>query len=66
MLEGRNVIQQDLRQAQEVSMCELHEVQQGLVQEPYLDQDDPKYKYRLGGEWIDSSPEEKDLGCWLT
>ncbi|KFV14541.1 hypothetical protein N340_08661, partial [Tauraco erythrolophus] len=22
----------------------------------------PKHKYRLGGEWIDSSPEEKDLG----
>ncbi|PKU32041.1 hypothetical protein llap_17654 [Limosa lapponica baueri] len=22
----------------------------------------PKYKYRLGGEWIESSPEEKDLG----
>jgi len=20
------------------------------------------YKYRLGGEWIESSPEEKDLG----
>ncbi|KFV16419.1 hypothetical protein N340_05858, partial [Tauraco erythrolophus] len=22
----------------------------------------PKHKYRLGGEWIESSPEEKDLG----
>jgi len=21
----------------------------------------PKHKYRLGGEWIESSPEEKDL-----
>jgi len=22
----------------------------------------PKHKHRLDGEWIDSSPEEKDLG----
>jgi len=22
----------------------------------------PKHKYGLGGEWIESSPEEKDLG----
>jgi len=22
----------------------------------------PKHKYRLGGEWLESSPEEKDLG----
>jgi len=22
----------------------------------------PKHKYRLGGDWIESSPEEKDLG----
>ncbi|KAJ7411537.1 rna-directed dna polymerase from mobile element jockey-like [Willisornis vidua] len=28
----------------------------------HLDQGDPKQKYRPGGEWIESSPEEKDLG----
>lgn len=27
-----------------------------------LGQGDPKHKYRLGGEWIESNPEEKDLG----
>ena len=24
--------------------------------------DNPQYQYRLGGEWTESSPEEKDLG----
>ncbi|PKU42517.1 hypothetical protein llap_7174 [Limosa lapponica baueri] len=28
----------------------------------HIDQGNPKHKYRLGREWIESSPEEKDLG----
>ena len=24
----------------------------------------PKHKYRLGREWLESSPEENDLGYW--
>ncbi|TRZ22532.1 hypothetical protein HGM15179_004578 [Zosterops borbonicus] len=28
----------------------------------HLGQGDPKHKNRLGSEWIESSPEEKDLG----
>jgi len=27
----------------------------------HVGQCNPKYKYRLGGEWLESSPEEKDL-----
>jgi len=27
----------------------------------YMGQGNSKHKYRLGGEWIESSPEEKDF-----
>ena len=28
----------------------------------HLGQGNPKHKYRLGGEWLENSSEEKDLG----
>ena len=28
----------------------------------HLGQGNPKNKFRMGGEWVESSPEEKDLG----
>ena len=28
-----------------------------------MDQGNPKHKYRLGNEWIESSPAEKDMGA---
>jgi len=32
----------------------------------HVRRDNLKHKYRLGREWIESTPEEKDLGgCWL-
>ena len=58
-------------QAGEVGPCKPHEVQQGQAQGPAHQSGQshctsvraiPSTTYRLGGEWIESSPEEKDLG----
>ena len=48
-------------QAWEVDLCQPHEVQQGQVQVLYLGWGNAKYKDGLIGEWLESSPEEKDL-----
>jgi len=31
----------------------------------HLCQDNPKHKYMLSGEWIEGSPEEKDMGMFV-
>jgi len=45
-----------------VGRCKPNEVQQGRVQGPAHGLGNAKHKYRLGGEWTESSPKEKDLG----
>ncbi|KAK4832976.1 hypothetical protein QYF61_026802 [Mycteria americana] len=50
MLEGRDAIQRDLDRLEMWAHANLTRPS------------NPKHKYRLGGEWIESSPEEKDVG----
>ena len=51
MLKGRDALQRDLDRFNKAECKVLH-----------TGQANPKHKYRLDGEWIESSPEEKDLG----
>ncbi|GAB0178425.1 mitochondrial enolase superfamily member 1 [Grus japonensis] len=59
MLEGRDAIQRDLDSVERWARANL--MKQGQVQGPARGLGQFKHKYRLGGEWIESSPEEKDL-----
>jgi len=60
-LEGRDAVQRDpdrLEMWAYPNLMRIHKAKRNIL---HMGQGNPKNKYRLGREWIESSREEKDL-----